>query len=109
MPLHADVLTFDWSALCCTAQFDVILMDPPWQLASANPSRGVALAYSQLADRQIAALPIPRLQSNGLLFVWAINAKYQLCVDLFRQWGYRCGWGGANGWTLANPATDQGA
>ena len=26
-------------------QFDVIVMDPPWQLASATPTRGVALGY----------------------------------------------------------------
>lgn len=94
-------------------------MDPPWQLATANPTRGVALGYSQvpipqvvllallqptlmlqlhallvygllssgparcpscclaattsllqLTDAHIAALPIPRLQKNGLLFVW---------------------------------------
>ena len=25
--------------------FDVILMDPPWQLASSNPTRGVAIKY----------------------------------------------------------------
>lgn len=30
------------------AQFDVIMMDPPWQLATANPTRGVALGYSQV-------------------------------------------------------------
>ena len=25
--------------------FDVITADPPWQLATANPTRGVAIAY----------------------------------------------------------------
>ena len=24
------------------------MMDPPWQLATANPTRGVALGYSQV-------------------------------------------------------------
>lgn len=42
----------------------------------------------QLTDQHIAQLPIPRLQQNGLLFVWVINAKYQFCLDLFDQWGY---------------------
>lgn len=42
----------------------------------------------QLTDQHIAQLPIPRLQRNGLLFVWVINAKYQFCLDLFDQWGY---------------------
>ncbi|PRW55917.1 N6-adenosine-methyltransferase 70 kDa subunit [Chlorella sorokiniana] len=88
IPIHANVTTYDWSRLIASTQFDVIMMDPPWQLATANPTRGVALGYSQLTDAHIANLPIPRLQQNGLLFVWVINAKYQFCLDLFDQWGY---------------------
>lgn len=42
----------------------------------------------QLTDAHIAALPVPRLQRAGLLFVWVINAKYQFTLDLFDQWGY---------------------
>lgn len=38
--------------------FDVITMDPPWQLSSANPTRGVAIAYSTLSDDKIRALPV---------------------------------------------------
>ena len=64
------------------------MMDPPWQLATANPTRGVALGYSQLTDKDIQNLPIPKLQSNGLLFIWVINAKYQFTLDLFDRWGY---------------------
>jgi mRNA (2'-O-methyladenosine-N6-)-methyltransferase len=69
-------------------QFDVIMMDPPWQLATANPTRGVSLGYSQLTDQDIADLPLPQLQKNGLLFVWVINAKYQWCLNQFKKWGY---------------------
>jgi mRNA (2'-O-methyladenosine-N6-)-methyltransferase len=48
IPIHANVTTFDWSRLYGVTSFDVIMMDPPWQLATANPTRGVALGYSQL-------------------------------------------------------------
>lgn len=48
IPIHANVTTFDWSKLSSVATFDVVMMDPPWQLATANPTRGVALGYSQL-------------------------------------------------------------
>ena len=89
VPIHANVTTYDWSHLALQSQFDVIMMDPPWQLATANPTRGVALGYSQLSDQHIAALPVPRLQSNGLLFVWVINAKYKWTLDLFDSWGYK--------------------
>ena len=88
VPIHANVVTYDWSRLYSFAQFDVIMMDPPWQLATANPTRGVALGYSQLTDRDIQCLPIPKLQSDGFLFIWVINAKYQFTLDLFERWGY---------------------
>lgn len=66
------------------------MMDPPWQLATANPTRGVALGYSQLTDQDIVNLPIPKLQTDGFLFVWVINAKYKFTLDLFDRWGYGC-------------------
>jgi len=88
IPVHANVTTYDWSRISSAAQFDVIMMDPPWQLATANPTRGVALGYSQLTDRDIQNLPIPHLQTDGFLFIWVINAKYQFTLDLFDRWGY---------------------
>ena len=51
---------------------------------------GVALGYSQLTDTDIVNLPIGRLQTNGFLFVWVINAKYKFTLDLFDKWGYEC-------------------
>mmetsp|Transcript_16000 Transcript_16000/g.37934 ORF Transcript_16000/g.37934 Transcript_16000/m.37934 type:complete len:334 (+) Transcript_16000:67-1068(+) len=89
IPIHSNVTTYDWSKLYSVCQFDVIMMDPPWQLATANPTRGVALGYSQLTDADIENLPIPKLQSNGFLFIWVINAKYKFCLDLFDKWGYK--------------------
>lgn len=88
IPVHANVTTFDWKPMYEHTKFDVIMMDPPWQLATANPTRGVSLGYSQLTDAHIANLPIPELQENGFLFVWVINAKYQWCLNQFKKWGY---------------------
>ena len=88
IPVHANVTQFDWKPLCDAVQFDVIMMDPPWQLATANPTRGVSLGYSQLNDDFIAKLPVGKLQTNGLLFVWVINAKYQWTLAQFKKWGY---------------------
>lgn len=42
--------------------FDVITCDPPWQLSSANPTRGVAIAYSTLTDAHIKDLPLDKIQ-----------------------------------------------
>jgi mRNA m6A methyltransferase catalytic subunit len=88
IPVHANVTTYDWRRMYEHEQFDVIMMDPPWQLATANPTRGVSLGYSQLTDQHIADLPLPQLQRDGLLFVWVINAKYQWCLNQFKKWGY---------------------
>ena len=69
--------------------FDVITCDPPWQLSSANPTRGVAIAYSTLKDPEILQIPFDRLQTDGYLFIWVINAKYRFALTLFKQFGYR--------------------
>jgi mRNA (2'-O-methyladenosine-N6-)-methyltransferase len=46
------------------------MMDPPWQLSSSQPSRGVAIGYDSLSDGFISELPIPDLQKEGFIFIW---------------------------------------
>ncbi|KAG0227903.1 hypothetical protein BGX31_006815 [Mortierella sp. GBA43] len=89
VPIKANVMTYDWDSLAAELQFDVILMDPPWQLATHAPTRGVAIAYQQLPDVCIEELPIPKLSANGFIFIWVINNKYTKAFDLMRRWGYR--------------------
>ncbi|OMJ19931.1 N6-adenosine-methyltransferase 70 kDa subunit [Smittium culicis] len=90
VPIKANVMDFEWSTLAKACQFDVILMDPPWQLASQAPTRGVAIAYQQLPDICIESLPIQTLQNEGgFLFIWVINNKFNKALQLFTLWGYR--------------------
>ena len=66
--IHANVTTYDWSALAAAAQFDVIMMDPPWALATANPTRGVALGYRSditLSPTLTTTVVQPVLYSNA--------------------------------------------
>lgn len=88
VPVRANVMNFDWPRLAARCQFDVILMDPPWQLASQAPTRGVAIAYQQLPDVCIESLPIQTLQTDGFIFIWVINNKYTRAFQLMKQWGY---------------------
>ncbi|OAO18233.1 hypothetical protein AV274_0015 [Blastocystis sp. ATCC 50177/Nand II] len=94
IPINADIRTFDWEKLGQTQfattgrYFDVIMMDPPWQLATANPTRGVAIAYEQLGDDTISAIPVAKIQTDGYLFMWVINAKYRLAIEMISYWGY---------------------
>ena len=69
-------------------QFDVIVMDPPWQLASKAPTRGVALGYSQLPNKEIIDIPIPLIQQNGFIFIWVINSRYSFALEMMEHWGY---------------------
>ncbi|KAK3812855.1 MAG: MT-A70-domain-containing protein [Benniella sp.] len=89
IPIKANVMTYEWDSLAAECQFDVILMDPPWQLATHAPTRGVAIAYQQLPDVCIEELPVPKLSSDGFIFIWVINNKYAKAFDLMRKWGYR--------------------
>lgn len=41
IPINANVVTYNWRELYEATQFDVIMMDPPWQLATSNPTRGI--------------------------------------------------------------------
>ncbi|KAI8990864.1 MT-A70-domain-containing protein [Mycotypha africana] len=88
VPIKANVMTFDWDSLAKEVQFDVIVTDPPWQLATHAPTRGVAIAYQQLPDVCIESIPIPKLQKNGFLFIWVINNKYAKAFELMERWGY---------------------
>lgn len=65
------------------------MMDPPWKLSTSQPSRGVAIQYDSLSDEFIEQIPVSKLQKNGVLFVWAINAKYAFTIKLMEQWGYK--------------------
>eukprot|EP00347_Sterkiella_histriomuscorum_P000277 403376498 len=96
IPLSSDVREIDWDVLIARQQehtngqlFDVITCDPPWQLSSANPTRGVAIAYETLNDGEILKIPWGRLQKDGFLFIWVINAKYRFALDMMGAHGYR--------------------
>ena len=95
VPINADVRTFDFQKLIdCQLEvkkklFDVIMMDPPWQLSGATPTRGVTISYEALSDQAIKHLPLAKLQKSGLLFLWTINAKYRTSLQLLDDWGYK--------------------
>eukprot|EP01137_Pigoraptor_chileana_P009591 Opistho-2@58097 len=88
VPIRANVLSFDFRSLAAASQFDVIMMDPPWQLAGHAPTRGVALGYNQLPDSAIEDLPVPLLQTNGFIFIWVINNRFSKALELMDKWGY---------------------
>ena len=96
VPLSVDVRTFDFAKLAEQQTllggrpFDVVTVDPPWQLSSANPTRGVAISYDTLSDGEIMKIPFDLLQpEQGFLLVWVINAKYRFALDMMNHYGYK--------------------
>ena len=67
----------------------MITCDPPWTLSNANPTRGVAIAYDSLSDKQIMDIPFGKVQQDGYLFIWVINAKYRLAIQIMEHHGYQ--------------------
>jgi hypothetical protein len=95
VPISADIRHFKFLNLAdkqiefTGKLFDVIMMDPPWQLSSSQPTRGVAIAYDTLNDNIIENIPVEKLQTDGFIFIWTINAKFKVTLDLLKQWGYK--------------------
>lgn len=95
IPICADITAFHWNLLIKSQMtfgmrmFDVIMMDPPWKLSTSQPSRGVAIQYNSLNDEEIEKIPIEKLQSEGFLLIWTINAKLALTVKLMKKWNYK--------------------
>jgi N6-adenosine-specific RNA methylase IME4 len=87
--ITADVRTFDWELLGRMAQFDVVLMDPPWQIQGNQPTRGLDLTYELMETDEIAGMPIPKIQRKGLLFMWAVTSMLEHAVDMCAAWGYK--------------------
>ena len=95
IPLSVNVKDYDFDKLAKEQMkmggrlFDVITIDPPWQLSSANPTRGVAIAYDTLNDREILGMPFDKIQTDGFLFIWVINAKYRFALQMMEKFGYK--------------------
>ena len=48
----------------------------------------VAIAYEQLGDNLIQDIPLEAIQKDGYLFLWVINAKYRVALEMLQNWGY---------------------
>lgn len=88
VPINSDVRCFDFAKLGTFVQFDAIMMDPPWQLATSFATRGVHISYQHLTDAEITSIPFHCIQSAGFLFIWTINNKYVKTIEMMQQWGY---------------------
>ncbi|EAX86932.1 MT-A70 family protein [Trichomonas vaginalis G3] len=88
-PIKADIRYFDWETLGKICQFDVILMDPPWNIQPAQTTRGVELGYELMLESEIASMKIPLVQTNGYCFMWVVASFLPVGVSMLQGWGYK--------------------
>ena len=88
-PIQAEITAKNLQHILEGRVFDVVLADPPWSLAPSTPTRGPALAYAQMKDRDLLRLPLGQLINVGFLFLWVINSKIILALDWVRQQGFK--------------------
>ena len=83
--IKCDILKYDFNILLETfGLFDVIVVDPPWNL-STSTKRGITLNYRKLNDNQIMSIPIEKLSKNGLIFLWTLNSKLNVSLQILKK------------------------
>ncbi len=40
-------------------------------------------------DKEILNIPFDKIQTDGFLFIWVINAKYKLALEIMKAFGYK--------------------
>ncbi|EAY18640.1 MT-A70 family protein [Trichomonas vaginalis G3] len=86
--IACDVREFPFDKLGAITQFDVITMDPPWLIAQASITRGVAINYDQLGTDTITQIPLHKIQKNGYIFLWVIASQLENGIQILNKWGY---------------------
>lgn len=69
--------------------FDVLHIDPPWKLSSSHPTRGTAISYECLTNKELLELQFGMLQENGIIILWYINSTRDLAREMLERNGYR--------------------
>lgn len=71
-------------------QYDVILVDPPWQYHGKQDKWGAAAKfYETVSDAELQKMPISSLaKKTSVLFCWVTGPRLDAGIDLVRKWGF---------------------
>eukprot|EP00924_Labyrinthula_sp_SR-Ha-C_P004276 snap_masked-scaffold_3-processed-gene-19.39-mRNA-1 protein AED:0.47 eAED:0.49 QI:0/0/0/0.25/1/1/4/0/1284 len=72
----------DFLVECCE-EYEVLVIDPPWNVFSSNPIRGPAVTYKTMKDADIISLPLKNVVRNGLIFCWVVRGKEKIVERMF--------------------------
>jgi mRNA m6A methyltransferase catalytic subunit len=76
---------FDLRRLGALKQFDVVIVDPAWQINYTS------LPYQTIEDEELTSglQGVRHLQSKGgLIFLWVTGRTLDIGIDCLEQWGY---------------------
>eukprot|EP00924_Labyrinthula_sp_SR-Ha-C_P002389 snap_masked-scaffold_16-processed-gene-2.6-mRNA-1 protein AED:1.00 eAED:1.00 QI:0/-1/0/0/-1/1/1/0/2052 len=73
----------------CCEEYEVLVIDPPWNVFSSNPTRGPAVTYKTMKDVDIINLPLRNVVKNGLVFCWVVRGKEKIVERMFEENGIR--------------------
>jgi N6-adenosine-specific RNA methylase IME4 len=71
-------------------QWDVALIDPPWQYYGAKDKWTAAEKfYPTIPAEQIAEIPVASIiRGNGVVFVWATSPLLDVAIRTMQTWGF---------------------
>ncbi|HEX6253539.1 MAG TPA: MT-A70 family methyltransferase [Nitrososphaera sp.] len=69
-------------------QYDVLLVDPPWDYFNSAVRGSPEDHYSVMTDEELKQLKIPAADKVAVLFLWATNPKLDVAIDVIRAWGF---------------------
>eukprot|EP00924_Labyrinthula_sp_SR-Ha-C_P001171 snap_masked-scaffold_7-processed-gene-15.28-mRNA-1 protein AED:1.00 eAED:1.00 QI:0/0/0/0/1/1/2/0/344 len=91
--ISGDVRKVNWSKLLLQViryfggTFDLVLVDPPWNVSQRDPVRGFALKYGTLSGAEIRSIPLKLLVKNGYFMCWVVKSTRKIAM----QWGQEQG------------------
>jgi N6-adenosine-specific RNA methylase IME4 len=71
-------------------EWDVALIDPPWQYYGAADKWGAAEKfYRTMSQDQIESLPVGSIvRGNGIVFLWATSPLLDVAISTLGKWGF---------------------
>lgn len=68
----------------------IVLADPPWHFGDRlpGPKRGASKHYRTMSTLAIAALRLPPIADDALLFMWRVAAMQADALTVARAWGF---------------------
>jgi N6-adenosine-specific RNA methylase IME4 len=67
--------------------FDLLYVDPPWELGSPDSAKAPENHYPTMPDHEIKDLRLPA-GADSILFLWAVNARLPLAIEVMEVWGF---------------------